>query len=129
MVDLKELLIDLKEYYYKYFAKPCSEVLEANYNKLPNEIEVDWFRDGKYIIGKIKAENSEYMTQAISAEEFIEMVNDTIVAAYEVPSDCLHIMRKVKKFVPTREQFKALNNAAIKKSSMSIVKKKELIAA
>jgi len=128
MINLKGILGDIKEFYYNFFNRPCREVIEANLNKLPDKIEVSWFRDDKYIIGNIKAENNEFATQAMSADEFVEMVNDTLMAAYDIPDNCLYILRKMRKYSPSKEQFAALNNAAIKKYNMSILKGKELAA-
>jgi len=124
------ILIDnVKDLYYNFFNKPCQEVIAANFNKLPDKIEITWFRDGKYIIGNIKTEDNTYITQAVSADEFVEMVNDTLLAAYEIPKNCINIIRNIKKFVPTKEQFAELNNIAIKKSesSLILIKEKQLI--
>ncbi|MFH1427619.1 MAG: hypothetical protein ABIG60_03780 [Patescibacteria group bacterium] len=129
MINIRSILGNIKEFYYNFFSRPCREVIEANLNKLPDKIEVSWFRDDKYIIGNIKTENNEFVTQAISADEFVEMVNDTLMAAYDIPDNCLYILRKTKKYSPTKDQFAALNNAAIKKYYMSISKAKELATA
>ncbi len=71
------------------------------------------------------------MTQAVSADEFVEMVNDTLLAAYEIPQNGINIIRNIKKFIPTKEQFAELNNMAIKKSesSLILIKEKQLITA
>lgn len=125
------LIENIRGLYYNFFDKPCREVIVANFNKLPDKIEIAWFRDGQYIIGKIKTEDNAYMTQAVSADEFVEMVNDTLMAAYEIPQNCISIIRNIKKFIPTKEQFAELNNIAIKKSEYSFIlmKEKQLITA
>ena len=125
------LIENIKDLYYNFFNKPCREVIVANFNKLPDKIEITWFRDGEYIIGNIKTEDNTYITQAVSADEFVEMVNDTLLAAYEIPQNCINIIRNIKKFVPTKEQFAELNNIAIKKSesSLILIKEKQLITA
>lgn len=125
------LIENIKDLYYNFFDRPCQEVIMANFNKLPDKIEITWFRDGQYIIGNIKTEDNTYMTQAVSADEFVEMVNDTLLAAYEIPQNCINIIRNIKKFVPTKEQFAELNNIAIKKSesSLILIKEKQLITA
>ena len=125
------LIENIKDLYYNFFDRPCQEVVMANFNKLPDKIEITWFRDGEYIIGNIKTEDNTYMTQAVSADEFVEMVNDTLLAAYEIPQNCINIIRNIKKFVPTKEQFAELNNIAIKKSesSLILIKEKQLITA
>ena len=106
----------LKKIFYKYTIDP--EVADAHYHKLPDNITVGWFRDGKFIIGKIKAEGHEYMTQAISAKEFVQMVNDTIFAVYEIPEKYFF-----NKFEPSKEEFGELNDNVIKKSEMVLNEK------
>jgi hypothetical protein len=107
--------------------KPLREVLEANYHKLPEKIEVGWFRDGKFIIGIIKVDGKEYKTQALSADEFVDMVNDTIYTVYDIPNSCINILSKERPFVPTSEQFKKLNDNAIKQSAINMAREKELV--
>ncbi|MFH1173025.1 MAG: hypothetical protein V1692_00675 [bacterium] len=105
--------------------KLSQEALEAYWYKLPQKIEVEWFRDGKYIIGRIKADNHEFMTQALSAAEFVEMVNDALFAVYEIPREYFNILEP-RKFIPDEEQFKRLNNLAIEKSNLDFQKVKAL---
>ncbi|MFA4833665.1 MAG: hypothetical protein WC619_02330 [Patescibacteria group bacterium] len=109
--------------------KPCREVLEANFYKLPEKIEVKWFRDGKFIIGIIKDGEREYKTQALSADEFIEMVNDTLYTVYDIPSNCINILSKIKRFYPKQDEIDKLRNGKIKYSDMFLVREKELIPA
>jgi len=110
-----------------YQQKPCVEVIDSSFNKLPDEIEITWFRDDKFIIGEIVADGNTYMTQALSAKEFVDMVNDTLFAAYEIPENCFSILKKNKKFEPTKEGFERLNNVAIKSSKMSFVKELQTV--
>ena len=109
--------------------KPCKEVLEASFHKLPAQIQVEWFRDGKYIIGNIKADGHEYKTQALSPDEFIEMVNDTLYAVYEIPNNCINTLSKIKRFRPGKEEIKQLYNNSIKHSDMSLVREEKLAIA
>ncbi|MCK5416455.1 hypothetical protein KAI92_03445 [Candidatus Parcubacteria bacterium] len=106
--------------------EPNEEVLLSNFHKLPEEIKVSWFRDGKFIIGDILADGHKYKTQAKSANDFVEMVNDTIYSVYEVPSNCINTLSKVKRFNPKPDEFKKLNNYSIEKSDMSLIKNREL---
>jgi len=98
------------------------EAMEAYFHRLPNRIQVDWFRDGAFIIGNIFADGNKYMTQALSANEFIEMVNDTLLAVYNIPIEYQKELLKYKKFRPSIEQYNELNNIAIKKSSLQFEK-------
>ena len=108
-------------------SRPDKEVLEANYYKLPEMIDVKWFRDGKYIIGIIEVDGHEYKTQALSADEFVEMINDTVYTIYDIPSSCINTLSKIKRFLPHPEEFKKLNDIAIKRSDMNMAREKELI--
>jgi len=98
------------------------EAMIAYFHRLPNTIEVNWFRDGNFIIGDIFAEGNKYMTQAISASEFIDMVNYTLLAVYNIPVAYQKELLKYKKFRPSIEQFDRLNNVAIQKSSLQFEK-------
>ncbi|MFA5359756.1 MAG: hypothetical protein WC349_02235 [Patescibacteria group bacterium] len=110
-------------------AKPCKEVLEASFNKLPEEIKVNWFRDGKYIIGVIEVDGHEYKTQALSADEFVDMVNDTLYTVYDIPNNCINILSKIKRFRPKQDEFNKLKNNAVEYSNMSLVREKKLVTA
>lgn len=98
------------------------EALNAYFYRLPDTIQVDWFRDGGFIIGNIFAEGHKYMTQALSANEFIDMVNDTLMAVYDIPIEYQKELLKYKKLRPSIRQYNELNDAAIKKSSLQFEK-------
>jgi len=101
------------------------EAALAYYNRLPDRIRVEWFRDGKFIIGRIKIENEEgFMTQAISAQEFVDMVNDGLFAYYDIPNEYLGVLKKCKQFVPPANEFAKLNDAAIEKSEIGFQKER-----
>ena len=95
--------------------------MEAYYNRLPDSIEVEWQRDGKYIVGKINAGDKKFMTQAISAKEFVDMVNDALLVVYNIPEAYFNSLAS-RKFQPGIEQFKAMNDVAIKKSTIEFSK-------
>jgi len=111
----------------RFFCKPKldKEALEAYFHKLPSEIDINWFRDGKYIIGKIEADGYKFMTQAVSAKEFVEMVNDALFTVYKIPEDYFDALEK-RRFYPTKEQFEKLNDASVKKSQANFIKEVEL---
>ncbi len=110
------------------FIKPKldKEALEAYWHKLPEKIEIQWIRDGKFIIGRIEADGNEFITQAISAAEFVEMVNDTVFAAYEIPIKYFEVLES-RRFKPTKEDFEKLNDAAINKSQMAFEKETVMV--
>ncbi len=110
----------------KIFKKElCSEVIDAYWNKLPDSISVRWFRDGKFIIGEVEADGYKFMTQGTNAEEFIEMVNDALLAVYEIPKDYVDFFCKIRRYEPSREQKSVLMNRNISKAEFG-VKKMEL---
>lgn len=97
------------------------EVLICHRNKLPtSSVEVSWKRDGEYIVGAIKIEDEKYPTQARSAKEFVEMVNDVIYAVYEIPHKYIEPLGGAYRITPSQEEFAKLNDAAVKKSSFSV---------
>ncbi|MBU4338537.1 hypothetical protein KKD57_03190 [Patescibacteria group bacterium] len=101
--------------------------LEAYYNRLPLEIEVKWKRDGKFIVGCITADNNQFMTQAYNAKEFIEMVNDAVVAVYDIPDDYIDAISNLKTYIPKPEVMKTLNDGSITESSFDFIKNKEAL--
>ena len=94
------------------------EAVLAYWHKLPNRIQVEWLRDGKFIIGRIDADGTKLITQALSAKEFVDMVNEAVLAAYDISEQYFKILKE-KRFKPTPEHFKKLDDTAIKKSHIS----------
>lgn len=95
------------------------EAAFAYFHKLPNQVNVIWFREGEYIVGEIQAGSNTFLTQALSAEEFVEMVNETLYAAYEVPKEYFDVLQRQKKFSPPLAELQRLNDSAIRKSELS----------
>ena len=94
------------------------EAFWAYFNKLPNRIEVTWVRDGDLIVGEVKADDITFKTQGKSAQEFVDMVNDSLFAVYEIPIDYFALLEG-KRFHPSPEGFKKLNDMAINKSALN----------
>jgi len=91
--------------------------LVCHQNKLSGKsVQVSWQRDGKYIVGSIFMDGQKFMTQALSAKEFVEMVNDTIYAAYDIPPKYIKKLGSDYYFRPSQEEFEKLNNQAVKKA-------------
>jgi hypothetical protein len=99
------------------FFRPVKEALIAYLHRLPDRIQVSWFRDGDFIVGEIKAGDHEFKTQAFSADEFVTMVNSAILAVNDIPDDYADLVSRIKVYEPRPEEFEKLNNAAIKRSS------------
>ncbi len=112
------------------FFRPVHEALVAYVQKLPDNVRVSWVRDGKFIVGEVEAGSHKFKTQAHSASEFIMMVNSAILAVHEIPEDYSELVARFKVYTPRPEEFKKLDDAAIKKSSFSSARnEKEVLAA
>ena len=110
----------LKNFFFK--AKLSKEAFEAYFYRLPGSIEVVWHRDGEYIIGDIKTDDKEFMTQGIGAEDFIGMVNDTVYAMYDIPEEYIDSIKSYITYNPPMEQKRLLENTAISNSIIKAVK-------
>ena len=111
----------------KAFDPTYNEAALAYFHKLPNKIEVQWEKEGSFIVGWIKIEGEDiFMTQAKSAKEFVEMVNDAIFSVYKIPIQYFKLLEE-KKFKPNPQDFKVLNDNAVKKSVLDL--KKQLVTA
>lgn len=91
------------------------EALEAYFYRLPEKIEVHWFRDGQYIVGDIKTDDKNCITQAYTPSEFVSMVNDAIMTVYDIPEEYHTILRRYKAYQPPPEQWAQLNNQTVQK--------------
>ncbi|MFA6042059.1 MAG: hypothetical protein WCV85_01990 [Patescibacteria group bacterium] len=98
------------------------EAFEAYWHRLPNNLAIQWFRDGKYIVGNIQAEGEVFMTQGRTADEFIDMVNETVYAVYNIPKEYFSLLKLSKEFKPVPEEYAKLHNASIHESSLSLKK-------
>lgn len=110
------------------FRKPLSrEAFEAYYDRLPSHIEVSWFRDDGYIIGNVVAGENQFMTQGKNASDFIEMVNDAVVAVNRIPKDYFDVVKEAHTYNPPVEQIKLLEDNSVKKAIISLVKNREVL--
>ena len=111
----------------KAFDSTYKEAAFAYFHKLPNKIEVQWEKEGGFIVGRIKIEGEDiFMTQAKSAKEFVEMVNDAIFSVYKIPVQYFKLLEE-KKFKPNSHDFQLLNDKAVRKSVLDL--KKQLVTA
>lgn len=107
--------------------KLSQEALAAYINRLPEHLEVQWFRDGNFIIGTIVADNKKFMTQGMDGDDFIEMVNDAIVSVNNIPEDYVDVIRSMKTYLPPAEERARLFNNGIRHSSISFNKNKDVV--
>lgn len=96
------------------------EVLVHHKANLPNkDVMVAWERDVDYIVGKIKVGNDIFVAQGRTAKEFVEMVNDTLYAAYSIPLEYAERLGGDYRLTPSEEEFKKLNNSAVSSSNLN----------
>jgi hypothetical protein len=119
---MKDLFEKIR-FIFKKRASLSSEAFEAYYNKLPEKIAIDWFRDGKFIIGNIYADGEKFMTQGKSVDDFIEMVNDVIFSVYEIPKEYFPLLVQSRRYYPNEAQLKDLQNTGLTHSKLGIQKR------
>ena len=93
------------------------EAFWAYYHRLPDSIQVRWFRDGDLIIGEVNDGKKKFFTQGKDADNFIIMVNDALITAYNIPQDYFEFVRKSKMFSPKPDERRRLENIKIKKAT------------
>jgi hypothetical protein len=98
------------------------EAFDAYFFKLPDTIEVNWKRDGDFIIGKVVAGNNKFTTQGKSPEDFMEMVNDAIYTVFDIPLEYINEIKKVRTYNPPQEAIDQLKNLSIQGNTLSLSK-------
>src|SRR3989344_7625740 len=112
----------------KLFIKPIKlekEVFEACLNRLPMQISVEWFRDGKFIIGRIDTWDKKFLTQGLSVQDFIKMVNDSIYTVYDIPEEYADVFLKNFPYNPPLEARQKLEDLKVKGSQINLIKEKK----
>lgn len=98
------------------------EAYFAYFHKLPNEIQVSWFRDDGMIIGKIQAGAKEFMTQGTGADDFIRMVNESVATVFNIPDDYFDIVTQTRTYSPPAANRKLLEDKSVTRHSFGFVK-------
>lgn len=101
------------------------EAFFAYFHKLPSNIQVEWFRDGDYIVGNVTAGDKKFVTQGVGADDFIRMVNESVVLAFDIPRNYINLIIKNKVFSPPIEDRKKLEDVSIKSSNFGFVNSKK----
>lgn len=111
----------------KFIFKPklSEEAFWAYYYRLPETIQVKWFRDGNYIIGEIYIDDKKYYTQGKDSEDFIAMVNDLAIAVCEIPKDYIEIIKNCRTYEPSPQEREKLENIRINRSMFGFRKKRK----
>lgn len=118
----------MKKFWNAIFSQPLSrEAFKAYFNRLPDGIEVSWFRDGKFIVGNVKAGDNKFVTQGLDADNFVDMVNDAIITVFAIPRQYYNVIRQTHTYLPSQEQLQQLQNVNIKKSTVSFAKNREVV--
>ena len=97
----------------------------AHFHKLPNEIQVDWFRDDGMIVGKVRAGEKEFMTQGTDADDFIRMVNESLITAFNIPDDYFDVLMHTKTYTPPSKVLESLRDQNVVKQSFGLVKEEK----
>ncbi len=98
------------------------EALVAYFNRLPDAVQVDWFRDGDFIIGNVKAGNSEFVTQGQDADDFINMVNESVITVNNIPYEYFDVIKELRSYTPPEEEIKALEDQSVSHSKLRVSK-------
>ncbi|MFA5813578.1 MAG: hypothetical protein WC862_03655 [Patescibacteria group bacterium] len=101
------------------------EAFFAYFHKLPNNIQVEWFRDGSYIIGNVTAGDKTFVTQGVDTDDFIRMVNESTILAFDIPRGYIDLILKNKLFSPPIEDRKKLEDLSVERSSFGFVNLKK----
>ena len=111
----------------RLFCKPeiYPEAYFAYLNKLPNEIQVKWFRDEGKIIGKVIAGNKEFMTKGTTVDEFIISINQSMIAAFNIPEDYVDIVSQTKTYTLKPSERKLLEDKNTAEHSFGLVKQEQ----
>lgn len=102
------------------------EAYSAYLNRLPSSIQVGWERVGKRIVGQASIDGFSFGVQANSPEEFICVVNEGILVAFDTPREYQEILLKYPKFVPSQEELELLKNGKSTKSQMKFHQDKKV---
>lgn len=113
----------------KIFFKPklSFEAFEAYFNRMPEEIYVRWKRDGKFIVGRVKAGEYEFITQGKDGDDFVDMVNDSIVTVYDIPEDYVDLIKAGRTYKPKKEEMEKLECKEVLHSDLFFTKNKKVL--
>ncbi|MDD2785504.1 MAG: hypothetical protein PHS79_01265 [Patescibacteria group bacterium] len=108
----------------KSFFKPAlsPEAYFAYFHRLPDQIKVDWFRDDGMIVGKVLAGDKQFMTQGKDADDFIRMVNMSVVTAFNIPEDYFDIVNQTRTYTPPDTEKVFLGDKSVAGRSFGIAK-------
>lgn len=105
-------------------AKPeiYPEAFFAYFHRLPSELKVSWFRDDGMIVGRVNAGSKEFVTQGTDTDDFIRMVNESLITAFNIPEDYFDAVKQARTYNPSPAERILLEDASIKQSTFGLVK-------
>lgn len=123
----KTLPLHQRSKFLRRFFKPAiyPEAFFAYFHKLPNTVAVDWFRDDGMIVGTVRVGEQEFMTQGTDAEDFIRMVNESIVTACNIPDDYFEAVSKAKTYLPQPSERMMLEDLSVPRHSFGLAKNEQ----
>jgi len=65
------------------------------------------------------------MTQGADADDFINMVNESILTVFNIPYAYFDILKQSKSYLPKQDEYEKLKDASINASTMGINKTSE----
>lgn len=98
------------------------EAFFVYFHRLPSELQVSWFRDDGMIVGKVNAGGKEFVTQGSDTDDFIKMVNESLITAFNVPEDYFDAIKQTRKYNPSAAERKMLEDKNIEQSTLGLVK-------
>ena len=106
------------------FSKPeiYPEAFFAYFHRLPDELQVSWFRDEGMIVGKVNAGDKEFMTQGTDADDFIRMVNESLITVFNVPQDYFDVIKQARTYSPIPAERRLLEDKSIAQETMGFIK-------
>ncbi len=72
-------------------------------------------------MGTVKAGDKEFVTQGKDADDFIEMVNESVIVSFDVPREYVEILSKSYLFYPPPAELNKLKNSAVTASSFGTI--------
>ncbi len=65
--------------------KLSQKAIKMYFYQLPDSVRVEWFRDDRFIVGKVETDKETIVTQGLNAEDFVDMVNDALMTMLDIP--------------------------------------------
>lgn len=74
------------------------------------------------IIGTVKAGDKEFLTQGVDADDFIRMVNESIITVFNIPDDYFDAINQTKTYLPKPSERQLLEDMSVASHSFGLSK-------